>query len=272
LAQVFEPKVESHGVTNRVHDVESPKMAEQPQADDSSGDEDVEQTFDRDVLAQSIEELTLHSEIRAIEIQAGLEALQRQLAMQELLVQQWEAEFRKEKKNLPAGAAADLQRAQESVMVLRQRCRKLEEARPLQPPERPPGGNAAAEPAIPSVQAETAVEEKPSTPDARAPSTKTAVRQERVNSKQVDQQHPPWVPPKRQAPLPKPPGAASAAAAAKNPADSAVGNNPVEMARRSAARASGSKARAASGSASRRGGGYPGDADSESGATSRRRP
>mmetsp|Transcript_2501 Transcript_2501/g.5354 ORF Transcript_2501/g.5354 Transcript_2501/m.5354 type:complete len:229 (-) Transcript_2501:22-708(-) len=225
-----------------------------PYAGESSGEDDVENTFDKDVLAQSIEELTLHSEIRAIEIQTGLDGLRRQMEMQELLVQQWQEEFRKEKKNLPAEFAAQLQAAQESVMVLRQKCQKLEEERPLPPP-------AATAPASHDAREELAVAKQhaPLREESSAAAPAVAKGTEKVPQKKGT----PWMPPvqKSRVAPPRPPG--------HTPAESA---NLVELARRSAARAAGSS-RQRSGSASRKSSGYPtsgADADTEGTPRSRR--
>mmetsp|Transcript_18660 Transcript_18660/g.33703 ORF Transcript_18660/g.33703 Transcript_18660/m.33703 type:complete len:231 (-) Transcript_18660:100-792(-) len=228
-------------------------MVFQATGGESSGEDEVERTFDKDVLAQSIEELTLHSEIRAIEIQTGLDGLRRQMEMQELLVQQWQEEFRKERKNLPAEFAAQLQAAQESVMALRQQCKKLEEERPLPPPAAPSSNEARAR-EEPVVAQQQTPQHEVAAPPAAAKVTEKVPPQKKGA---------PWMPPvqKSRVPLPKAPAASS-------PAD-APGGNLVELARRSAARASSGRQR--SGSATR-GSGYPtSGADADTEGTPRRR-
>jgi len=88
---------------------------------------------DEEALKASIEELSLLSDIRALEMDLSIMDLQSEMVRQDKHIKRWEKMLGGEQ--MTPESRATIEAAQEEVMLLRQKCRSIEDERPLRPPK-----------------------------------------------------------------------------------------------------------------------------------------
>lgn len=88
---------------------------------------------DEEALKASIEELSLLSDIRALEMDLSIMDLQSEMVRQDKHIKRWEKMLGGQQ--MTPESRATIEAAQEEVMLLRQKCKAIEDERPIRPPK-----------------------------------------------------------------------------------------------------------------------------------------